>query len=63
MLLKPVLATMDKIGLTLLYTEQFGIADKDVLLDTTLTYETLGWSPTKSDIVAMSEAYDSFIRN
>ncbi|MBA7800984.1 NAD(P)-dependent oxidoreductase [Citrobacter freundii] len=61
-LLKPVLATMDKIGLTLLYPEQFGIADKDVLLDTTLTYETLGWSTTKSDIVAMSEAYDSFIR-
>lgn len=61
-LLKPVLAAMDKIGLTLLYPEQFGIADKDVLLDTTLTYGTLGWSTTKSDIVAMSEAYDSFIR-
>lgn len=60
-LLKPVLATMDKIGLTLLYPEQFGIADKDVLLDTSLTYETLGWSTTKSDIIAMSEAYDSFI--
>lgn len=60
-LLKPVLSTMDKLGLTLLYPEQFGIADKDVLLDTSLTKTTLGWETSKSDIIAMSEAYDSFI--
>ena len=61
-LLKPALSAMDKIGLTLLYPEQFGIADKDVLLDTTLTRETLGWVTSKSDIMAMCEAYDAFLK-
>lgn len=61
-LLKALLSSMDKLGLTLLYPEQFGIADKNILLDTSLTYETLGWTTSKSDIVAMSEAYDSFLK-
>lgn len=60
-LLKTLLSSMDKLGLTLLYPEQFGIADKNILLDTSLTYETLGWTTSKSDIIAMCEAYDSFL--
>ena len=59
-LLKPVLAILDKIGLTLLYPEQVGIADMDILLDTTRTREVLGWKPMREDVDMMSAAYDAF---
>lgn len=59
--IKPLLALMDNVGLTLLYPEQFGIADKDVLLDTTLTKSALSWEPSKNDIDAMCQAYDKFL--
>ena len=62
-LLKPVLATLDKAGMNLLYPEQFAIADKDVLLDTSLTQEILGWCTSKSDILAMCQAYDAYVEN
>lgn len=58
--LKLVLSLLDKLGLTLLYPEQFGIADKNILLDTSETINELGWAPSKSDIDAMCEAYDNF---
>lgn len=60
-ILKPVLAAMDMAGMTLLYPEQFAIADQDILLDTKLTYDTLGWSTSRSDIEAMCQAYDSYL--
>ncbi|WP_255358739.1 NAD(P)-dependent oxidoreductase [Snodgrassella sp. CFCC 13594] len=61
-LIKPVLTGLDKLGLTLLYPEQFGIADKNILLDTQDTVGELGWAPTKSDIEAMCEAFDNFLQ-
>lgn len=57
---KITLKALDSVGLTLLYPEQFGIADKDVLLETSETKEILGWEPSKDDITAMCEAYDAF---
>jgi dTDP-glucose 4,6-dehydratase len=63
LLLKPVLAIFDKIGLTLLYPEQFGIADIDILLDTTRTREELGWAPMRSDVDMMNAAYDAFLES
>lgn len=62
MIIKPTLSTLDKYGMTLLYPEQFGIADKDVLLDTSDTNNILGWHPSRSDIDAMCDAYDNFLR-
>jgi len=61
-LLKPVLATLDKLGLTLLYPEQFGIADMDILLDTTSTRDVLGWSPMREDVDMMIAAYEAFAK-
>lgn len=57
---KMTLKALDSVGLTLLYPEQFGIADADVLLETSETKEILGWEPSKDDITAMCEAYDAF---
>jgi dTDP-glucose 4,6-dehydratase len=61
-LLKPVLAAMDTAGLTLLFPEQFGIADIDILLDTGDTRRILGWAPEHGDIDMMKAAYDAFAR-
>jgi dTDP-glucose 4,6-dehydratase len=54
------LTVLDGAGLTLLHPEQFLIADIDYILDTTKTETTLGWSPTKSDLDIIAEAYESF---
>ena len=43
-LLKPILAGLDRLGATLLYPEQFLIADRDILLDTSATRSVLGGS-------------------
>lgn len=59
-LIKPVLSVMDKIGLTVLYPEQFVIADQNILLDCHKTNQQLGWTPSGSDIEAMCAAYDNF---
>ncbi|MCO6504406.1 MAG: NAD(P)-dependent oxidoreductase [Snodgrassella sp.] len=60
-LIKPVLSGLDKIGLTLLYPEQFAIADQNILLDCNKTIQELGWAPSCSDIDAMCAAYDNFM--
>ncbi len=60
-LLKPLLAALDRMGLTLLYPEQFGIADIDILLDTVDTRQALGWRPLRSDLEMMIAAYDAFV--
>jgi nucleoside-diphosphate-sugar epimerase len=60
-LLKPILGALDRIGLTLLYPEQFGIADIDILLDTSDTERVLGWRPLRDDVDMMNAAYDAFV--
>jgi dTDP-glucose 4,6-dehydratase len=50
---------LDFAGLTLLYPEQFAIADCDVLLDTASTRQVLKWSPLHGDIEMMTAAYDA----
>lgn len=59
--LKAVLAMLDQFGATLLYPEQFGIADLDILLDTSETERVLGWTPLKGDIEMMNAAYVAFV--
>ncbi len=54
---KQTLAFLDLVGLTLLYPEQYGIADLDYLLDTSVTTERFGWSPTRRDEDIIFEAY------
>jgi nucleoside-diphosphate-sugar epimerase len=61
--LKATLAALDFAGLTVLYPEQFGIADLDILLDTSATRSELEWEPSIDDIAAMTAAYDAFAAN
>lgn len=60
----PVQATLsllDRLGLTLLYPEQFTVANFDYVLDTQTTEAGLGWQPTKSDIDIIFAAYGAFL--
>lgn len=59
-LVQAVLATLDRIGLTLLYPEQFAIADADYVLDTSRTANVLGWEPRHDDRDILAAAYDHY---
>jgi dTDP-glucose 4,6-dehydratase len=58
---KAALALLDRVGLPLLYPEQFRIADLDIQLDTTATRDALGWAPTRQDSDILAEAYALFM--
>lgn len=60
-ILKPTLSLLDRAALTLLYPEQFAIADMDYVLNTEGTSERLGWTPSKSDMEIIFEAYTGFL--
>ncbi|PTV77481.1 NAD-dependent epimerase/dehydratase family protein [Agrobacterium pusense] len=60
-ILKPVLGALDKIGATLLYPEQFEIADLDIMLNTSETSKVLGWRPERDDISMMIAAYEAAV--
>ena len=55
-----VLGLMDRAGATLLYPEQFAIADSDYVLDTAPTTAALGWSPARRDEDIIFEAFSHF---
>lgn len=59
-LVQAVLAALDRIGLTLLYPEQFAIADADYVLDTSRTARVLGWQPAHNDRDILAAAYDHY---
>jgi len=56
-LVKAVLATLDGIGIPLLYPEQFRIADVTCLVDTSATVAELGWRPRYDDRDMLLAAY------
>jgi dTDP-glucose 4,6-dehydratase len=60
MAVQRVLTVLDRMGLTLLYPEQFAIANIDYLLDTTQTRQTLGWVPARRDSDIVFDAYWAF---
>ena len=60
-LVQGVLSILDKAGLTLLYPEQFSIANIDYILNTKGTEAALGWTPMKNDLDIIIEAYTSFV--
>jgi dTDP-glucose 4,6-dehydratase len=59
--LQPVLSLLDKAGLTLLYPEQFAIANLDYVLNAEATNVGLGWTPLKNDTDIIFEAYQGFL--
>ena len=56
-LVKLCLAFLEKIGLPLMYREQYKIADINYLVDTTETTAELGWAPQYSDGDMMKQAF------
>lgn len=56
-LVKWALGILDSIGLTIMYPEQFMIADEEYVLDISETEKDLGWSPKYNDEDMLKEAY------
>ena len=56
-LVKWTLGLFDKMGLTLMYPEQFMIADEEYILDISETEEELDWHPKYNDEDMLKEAY------
>jgi nucleoside-diphosphate-sugar epimerase len=56
-LLKGILTGLDNAGLTLLYPEQFLIADVNYIVDTSKTEQQLGWRPRFQDQDMIYQAY------
>jgi dTDP-glucose 4,6-dehydratase len=61
-LTKAICTALDGMGLTLLFPEQYQIADLDFIVDTTRTREMLSWTPKYSDHDMMIAAYDDYLR-
>lgn len=59
-LVKAVLATLDFFGLTLMYKEQFMIADENYLVDIENTKKILDWEPQYNDLNMLSDAYANY---
>ena len=59
-LVKAVLRMLDNMGLTLMYPEQFMIADEEYILDITETKKDLGWQPQYNDADMLAEAYNNY---
>jgi len=56
-MVKWVLGLLDNVGLTIMYPEQFMIADEEYVLDISETEEDLGWNPKYNDEDMLKEAY------
>lgn len=62
-LVKWVLNVMDNIGLTIMYKEQFMIADEEYVLDISETEKDLDWHPQYNDEDMLKEAYKMYKNN
>lgn len=62
-MVKAVLRFLDNISLTLMYPEQFMIADEEYILDITDTKNDLGWQPQYNDADMLAEAYYNYNTN
>lgn len=59
-LIKLILSILDKAGLTLMYPEQFMIADEEYILDITKTEKELDWEPKYNDQDMLKDAYKMY---
>jgi dTDP-glucose 4,6-dehydratase len=60
-LLRVPLALCDRLGIPLLYPEQYEIADLDCVLDISETEAALNWRPTRRDEDILYDAYWNFV--
>lgn len=58
--IKNILYAFDKIGLTVMYPEQFMIADEEYILDISETQKDLDWFPQYTDRDMLIEAYKTY---
>ena len=58
---KATLVLLDKAGLTLLYPDQFAIADAEYIVDISETRDILGWVPQYRDSDMLADAYRIFL--
>ena len=56
--LKITLYILERIGLPILYKEQYKIADKNYIVDISDTYSKIGWKPKLSDKDMIIDAYN-----
>ena len=59
---KKILEIMDKLNLTLIYPEQFLIADQEYVLDTVSLRENLNFRPKYKDEDMILEAYKNYLK-
>lgn len=59
-LVKIVLGLLDILGISVLYKEQYAIADVNYVVDISHTKEILGWSPNYSDEDMIIAAYNEY---
>lgn len=59
-LVKLILGLFDTIGLTVMYKEQYMIADEEYILDITETEKDLDWHPQYNDADMITEAYMTY---
>ncbi len=60
---KAALGVLDRIGLTLMYPEQFQIADIDCRVDIVATKTALDWAPEFDDRDMLIAAFDSYVNS
>jgi dTDP-glucose 4,6-dehydratase len=58
LVIKTGLYLADLVGLTLLYKEQYSIADKDIFLDISKAQKKLNWKPKFNDLEMIKTSYD-----
>lgn len=59
-MIKAILKCMDNIGLTIMYPEQFMIADEEYILDISETEKDLDWHPKYNDEDMLVQAYKMY---
>ncbi len=59
---KGILAVLDKLGISLMYPEQFMIADEEYILDISETIADLEWRPKYNDMDMLLEAYKAYLK-
>ena len=62
-LVRLALATLARAGIEPLYREQYLLADRSFVVDTTRAREVLGWRPTRSDRDLLLDAWDHWLQN
>ena len=60
-MVKQILNALDIVNLSLLYPEQFKLADKDFVLDTSKLESDLGFKARFNDKDMLYEAYESYL--